>query len=264
MHQLPQELISHIATFLEREDDQSHVPLAHRVRTPSKLPPYATISRQWQYAIERLTFPEIWLKSTETNYFSETMVAHRRRSLAVLHYQIVLPTYGEAKCAKFETGLDKRLNNECFSDAIHALFRVMKSWEGTERQETPQPTQAICLNLYAPYSPMDGTHRGPEKYEMDKWWSGVGKRHDLWERRYEHSVLRLLHPQDLPSLLSISRLCGNLHYIRSIEPRSIVAILAKLDNLQSVNIKLKDNEKKDRQMQQDDRKGKHSFLTVSS
>ena len=255
MHRLPQELISHIATFLEREDDQSHVPFAHRVQTPSKLPPYATISRQWQYAIERLTFPEIWLKSTEINYFSEMMIARRRRSLAVLHFEIILPTYGEAKCAKFETEGDKKLNNESFTDAVHALFRVMKSWEGTERQETPQPTQSICLNLYAPYSPMDGYHRGPEKYNKDKWSSDIGERYDLWEHRYEHSVLRLLHPEDLPCLSSIAELYGNLHNARSVEPRSIVAILAKLDKLQSVNIELKDNEKKDRQMQQDDRKG---------
>lgn len=263
MDQLPQELISHIATFLEREDDQSHVPLLFRRREPSKLPPYATISRKWQYAIERLTFPEIWLKSTEMDYFSETMLAHRRRSLAVLQYEIVLPTYGEARCAKFETDDEKRLNNECFTDAIHALFRVMKSWEGTEGPETLHHTQAICLNLYAPYSPMDGIRRGPEKYKKDKWSSGIGERDDLWEHRYEHSVLRLSNSRDLPSLSSISELYGNLHYVRSIEPRSIVEILAKLDNLKSVRVTLKENEKKDRQMQQDDRKGKCSLLTGS-
>ena len=127
MDRLPQELISHSATFIEREDDQSHVPLLLRSREPSKLPPYATVSRKWQYAIERRTFLETWLKSTELDYFSETMIARRRRSLAVLQYEIVLPTYGEAKCAKLETDDDKRLSNECFTDAIHALFRMMKS-----------------------------------------------------------------------------------------------------------------------------------------
>lgn len=254
MHQLPQELISHIATFIEREDDQSHLPFDQRVRTPSKLPLYATISRQWQYAIERLTFPEIWLKSTDLDYFSETMVAHRRRSLAVLHYTIVLPTYEKAKRAKFETPDDQRVNNECFSDAIHGLFRLIKLWENPEGQDTPLPTQVICLNLYEPYSRMD---YGSEKHRKDN-----GERYDLWEHRYEHSVLRLLHPEDLPSLSSIWELSGNLHFFRSIEPRSIAAILAKLNYLHSVMISLKDNEKNDRQMQQNDRKCMYFFQIV--
>jgi len=111
MHQLPQELISHIATFLERDDDQSQIPLGYRVRSPSKFPPYATISRMWQYAIGRLTFQEISLKSTELPYFADTFVGHRRPFLSTLVYEIILPTYDDAKCAKFENENDKRLND---------------------------------------------------------------------------------------------------------------------------------------------------------
>lgn len=258
MYQLPQELISHIAAFVEREDDQSQVPRAHRVQNPSKLPPYATISRTWQIAIEQLTFREIWLKSTELSYFLDTVVGHRRPVLAVLQYEIILPTYDDAKCAKFESDSDKHLNNQVFTDGIHGLFRVLKSWEDTV-EGSLLSVYAISLNLYSPYSPMDGIHRGKEKYKDDKWQSDLGQRHDIWDHRYEHSVLRLFNTQDLPKVSSISQFSGYLHYPRSIEPYSIAAIAARLVNLRCVNWTLKDNEKKDAKMQKDDRNSESCY-----
>ncbi|KAK4691316.1 hypothetical protein P7C71_g5656, partial [Lecanoromycetidae sp. Uapishka_2] len=252
MHQLPQELISHIATFVKRKDDQSQAPLGHHPQGPSKLAPYATISRIWQYAIERLTFQRIGLKSTELSYFSDIVVSHRRRYLAYLHYEIILPTYSEARCAKFENDHDKHMNNEVFTDACVGLLRILKSWESPSSNSS-QRAYAITLNLYAAFSPMDDGHRGQEKDPKDKSQSAVNKREDLLDHRYEHSVLRLLKTQDLPTVSTISEFWGDLHEPRSIEPSSVAAIAASFVNLRAIFWTLKDNEKKDTRMRLDDR-----------
>lgn len=254
MHQLSQELISRIASFVEREEDQSQVPLAYRVRNASKLPPYAAISKTWQYAIERLTFRKICLKSTELLYFSKILVGHRRACLAILQYEIVLPTYDDSRCAKFEDDNDKLHNNRVFTDAIHGLLRILNSWEGASARGLT-PAYAIALNLYAPFSPMDGIHRGEEKYKDDKWQSDIGQRHDLWHHRYERSILRLLSSHDLPTVSSVWQFNGHLHYPRSIEPCAVAVIAAKLVKLRSVDLSLKDNEKRDRWLQLNDRDG---------
>ena len=91
MECLPQELISRIASFLERSEDQSDISLGLRQKTQSKLPPYATLSREWQYAIESRTFREIRLKSPELPYFSQVLTGHRRAFLSYLAYDVVLP-----------------------------------------------------------------------------------------------------------------------------------------------------------------------------
>jgi len=82
MERLSQELIFRIASFLERSEDQSDIPLCLREKTQSKLLPYATLSREWQYAIEYRTFRVIRLKSPELPYFSQVLSGHRRAFLS--------------------------------------------------------------------------------------------------------------------------------------------------------------------------------------
>lgn len=117
----------------------------------SKFPPFATISRQWQYAIERRTFYSLSVKSTEYPYILGLIVGHRRGVLAGLTYKIMLPTSGDA-CAKFENEVDERLNNVFFTEAVHGLFRLLESWkEGSGKRiqdgsRTPAPP--ILLDFF--------------------------------------------------------------------------------------------------------------------
>ncbi|KAI9766216.1 MAG: hypothetical protein M1839_005006 [Geoglossum umbratile] len=262
MYSLPQEIIARIASYLDCEVDQSHIPLAFRQRAPSRLPPYATISRQWLYAIERRTFHTLRLKSTELHYFADILVGHRRTALAHLRFEVVLPAYDDAACARFEREKDRARNNEAFTDAIRGLFRVLKSWEGEddiakERRTSviavPVPTCSFALDLCEVYSPMDGVHRGLEKYNDDNFQYQLGRRNDLFHHRYEHSIIKILLPEDLPSFSCVSHFRVAVSYPRTVEPRSIAAMAEKLEGLRNIEWTLNDNEKKYVQVRQENR-----------
>lgn len=262
MERLAQELVSRIASFLEREEDQSDVPVALMKKTQSKLPPYATISRKWQYAIEYRTFRDIRLKSPELPYFSQVVTGHRKAFLSYLAYEVVLPAYSEDHCAKFETQKDREDNSRAFTHAMHSLFLVLKSWEGITSEEDHRKDRAtaiqprsIQLDLSDVYSPMDGIHRGREKFKEDKEQYELGKRHDLWEHRYEHSFLQLLESPSSPTLSQVSSFRVHAHFPRRVEPRSAVLLASKLKNLESIIWDLSDTERKDPHLQQQNRYG---------
>ncbi|KAL8730717.1 MAG: hypothetical protein Q9166_003909 [cf. Caloplaca sp. 2 TL-2023] len=133
MDRLPQELVNHIASFVEREDDQSDAGLLLRKKMVSKLPPYATLSHKWQLAIESRTFHTLHMTSLELAYFSQVLTAQRRSFLSYLTYDIVLPTYEDHQCAKFETKQDIERNSQAFTYALHALLQFFKTWDVTAR-----------------------------------------------------------------------------------------------------------------------------------
>jgi hypothetical protein len=72
-----------------------------------ELTKYVTVSRLWQYAIERRTFLKIQLKSTDLLAFSNIFVENRRAGLTELSYSVILPTYSDYQCARFEREKDK-------------------------------------------------------------------------------------------------------------------------------------------------------------
>ena len=245
MSNLSLELLSHIASFLEREEDQSHIPLLLRQRVHSK---YACISRQWQYAIERHTFHSLRIKSTELTYFTKIVVGHRQRFLTSLKYDVILPSYTDSACARFEREPEQTANSEAFTATILALFKSLESWESDNSGRT-QDAGSIALGITA-YSPMDSHHRGDEKYKEDQKQCDLGQRSDLWDERYEHSYLQLLHTQDLPTLSLISALNVHANSPRSIEPGSVATLAVKLPNLKSIDWDFKDNEKRDPELAQ--------------
>lgn len=257
MYHLPQELVTHVASFIEREDDQSGVGFLQRKKTVSKLPPYATVSRQWQLAIESCTFRSLRVESPELPYLAQLLTGHRRAVLDTLTYQIVLPTYEDKLCAKYETEEEMERNSQAFTYALHALFQLIKTWEVGN---TGKESRSLSLEISDIYSPMDGFHRGADKYEEDREQYECGKRRDLWQHRYEHSILRLLEHPKLPTLSFLSSF--HIHFLphRCIEPRSAVLLAGKLSNVQSVTLRLSDNEKKHTHIRQQARYGIFKIL----
>lgn len=252
MDRLPEELITLVASFLEREEDQSHIGFLQRKKLPSRLPPYATLSRTWQLAIEDRTFRDLRFKSTELPYVTEVVTGHRRGLIASIQYQVVLPDYPDHHCAKFETEKDQERNSQAFTYAIHALFQLLKTLEGNGKDKA---TRSIALDLCDIYSPMDKFHRSEDKLQEDELQVELAKRYDLWEHRYEHSVLKLLDHPELPVLSMVSgfRLTFMAH--RHVEPRSTILMAAKCLTLQSIGISVNDNEKKDRDVRRQARQG---------
>ncbi|KAL8932974.1 MAG: hypothetical protein Q9216_006581 [Gyalolechia sp. 2 TL-2023] len=249
---LPQELITHIASFIEREDNQSDVDLLQREKTVSKLPPYATLSRPWQLAIESRTFKTLSLKSSELPYFAQLLTYHRRHFLSHLAYTILLPTYSDNRCAKYETEQEMDQNSQAFTDAIHALFQLLKTWES---DDAGKRSATFSLDLSHIYSLMDKPHRLLKKDSEERWRYELNRPHDLWEQRYEHSFLRLLEHQTLPNLSCVNAVCLSVTS-RHIVPESSAILAAKLSNVESVTLTVIDNEKKRMDIRQQSR---HEF-----
>lgn len=70
-----------------------------------KVASYATILRQWQYAVERFTFASLHVYSNGLPFlqdFFSKKAARRQRLLRRLHYEIDLPIYDERRACCLE------------------------------------------------------------------------------------------------------------------------------------------------------------------
>ena len=244
MDRLPQELIAHIASFLVYKDGWPSTGV-------STLSTYATLSHKWQLAIETRTFRSLRLTSPELPYFTQVLTRNRNAHVSDLGYDVVLPMYNDRECAKFETKEDKERNSQAFTYAIHALFQFIKTWEADGTGEQSRP---LSLRIIDVYSPMDGFHRGTEKYTEDQEQCACGKRRDLFEHRYKHSSLQLLEHHRLPTLSRVSSF-GICTVSRHVEPSSAILLANKLPNVQSTRLYLNDNEKQSPSLRQDLRYG---------
>ncbi|RMZ10238.1 hypothetical protein D0860_03890 [Hortaea werneckii] len=242
---LPPELLAHIVSYLVPE---------------GPLSPYASISRDWQYAVEARTFSSLRLETDGLTKF-ERLVAdshvHRRAAVRSISFTAVLPAYDDIACAQFENEVDKQANNESFSDSIQRLFSALAKCDDVAN---PRP---IKLLLHAPYSPMDRGHRdhihpirsdkGSEigllgqDTDWTQFWKYKERRKalgDLYEHRYEHSYLRLLDPRKLPAIRRIHFSHAFVNELRYVEPATIVHISRKMPNLQNNHWKFFDGEQK--------------------
>ncbi|KAL8872950.1 MAG: hypothetical protein Q9174_001512 [Haloplaca sp. 1 TL-2023] len=240
MDRIPQELTTLIASFLERDDDPPQDGFPSPKPPASRLPPYGTISRKWQLAIESRTFDSVHIKSTELSLRAQTLIGHRRRFISTLYYHVVLPSYEDHRCAKFEIEEEMQANNKTFTDAIQALFDLLKTWEPEDTIDQPRTFALVISSIH---SPMDKRYRPTEKRKQDEWNRSIGKRDDLWEHRYEHSLVRLLEHTDLPQLSIISRL-EIVTQERHLEPRSAALLAVQLPQANVVKFNLFDNQSK--------------------
>lgn len=97
------------------------------------------------------------------------------------------------------------------------------------------------------YSLSDPPYReGVDLHEQRRDAEMAGGRKDLFERRYEHSFLRLLRADELPPISRISTFenAMDLCFERRIEGASLAGIGAKMPNLESVVWFINDDEKK--------------------
>ena len=263
MVNLSQEIIDLIVSYLQRWEHEHRNDIPGRGR--ALLPAYATISQSWQYAIEGQTFREIAVKSTGIDDLSRIVVKHRRKLLRRLELNVILPTYTDKACAKFETEEDKQSNNQVFTRAIKDLLSLLRSWHdelqmiGNGSDAPIQQSLRLCIGDC--YSSKDCRFRGWDKYQEDIHAWEFGRRHDLFQRRYESSLLQLESVegiQEIPQISSFHRSEGN----RNIEPRSLAVIASKFPNLNSFRWRFKDNERRNPQSRQQTRFG-GSLLHIS-
>ncbi|PGH16347.1 hypothetical protein AJ79_01889 [Helicocarpus griseus UAMH5409] len=231
MDKFPQEIVSSIVGHLKRSD----------------LPSYATISRQWQYAVERLILQAVRFESTELSAFEHLFrpsESHRRTLIKSVDLHVVLPTYSDAACGEYEDDCEKEANSQVFSRAIHGLFKIFESLD----DEDVRRAGGLELKIDA-YSPMD-THRRPD-HDRKREATRYGSRKDLWTERYQASFLQLKDCEHLPALSNVSELhCSESYHTRHIEPASVMALVAKLRNLKRCYLQFYDQDVLDLELRQ--------------
>ncbi|OWP00746.1 hypothetical protein B2J93_8437 [Marssonina coronariae] len=261
--ELSWELLDHILSFLpsnhQYEDDPYHLNGYGAQRTPSHLPLYATVCKKWAYHFERRTFKSLKIDSTQLDELKRYVKpGYRAASVSRLEYAIILPTYSENACGRFESRKDRNRNDEFFTDAIHGLFKILKSWETeseTEHNERSAMTpRSYELHLLATYSPMDAAYRGhrtlndPKKMQREE-------HHDLLDRRWEHSFLQLRRVEDLPELSRVSQFIST-DPVRNVAPASLASIASKCLNIKNIVMECSDSERKSPGLRQQLRYGK--------
>ena len=98
--------------------------------------------------------------------------------------------------------------------------------------------------LWKIYAPFDVDQRDYETLERHRFEAMIGQRRDLFEHRYNHSLIHLLRPGQLPSLRRISGAdFGNPTPGRNLNMRDVVDLIMKLPCLEGLGFTLHDNEK---------------------
>jgi hypothetical protein len=193
MDTLPQEIVDKIAYTLEIRQSEKSFPYEYM-----NLPQLATMSQTWKRAIESITFKHLKILSTKLGILREIVTGPRKRALKSIRVEFVLPNYSDKQCGRYESPRTQRMNSHAFSEALVGLFGTLRTWEENE------VGGGIVLTLGAIYSPMDRYHRGYRvriTHELDV---VMGRRHDMFEERYEGSFIKLFPPERLPTLSRVS------------------------------------------------------------
>ncbi|KAI8168029.1 hypothetical protein K4K49_011248 [Colletotrichum sp. SAR 10_70] len=192
MNRLPQEIINHVAWWLPLPEE-----IHCRNGLPSSpiRPSIASVSEKFRHAVERLTFHELHIKTSELEKFDQILSgagSYRRRFLTRLNVVVVLPEYGDHKVPTYEFAVDRYANNYAATRGMHQLLYVLSGWESDLRLELTLDAQ----------SPSDsGALTSKQCYQR---WKEIeqGTRHGLGHERYEYSMTEIFDP---------NRLCRVLH-----------------------------------------------------
>ena len=210
MNRLPQEIYDEIATWgVER---------ANR-------PNLATVSRQWQMAVERITFRQIYLTSSDLMEFKKIVSGHRLRFLGTILYSIVLPPHNKESHGPFQGTRHHQANYEAFTAAIYDLFSILRSWDDVEY--SMMSTYSIRLEILDIYSPMrDGISSYVFRQELD-----VVSPHMVERESYLH----LLRSDEWPVVPAINSLGVHLRSMRALSSQVYAEAVRKLPNLRIID-----------------------------
>ncbi|KAE8350458.1 hypothetical protein BDV28DRAFT_150902 [Aspergillus coremiiformis] len=153
MDSLSQELLLLIIPYLRETPPNT----LQSCKPPLKIASYATISRQWQHAIERFTLSTLHTYSSDLLTFRQVFALPRRRkTLRRLHYEIDLPAYSANRIACFERRRESKANEIAFHRGLADLFHALSKWDkqGLELTlTTSSPTDPSHLTWPKPKNP---------------------------------------------------------------------------------------------------------------
>jgi hypothetical protein len=210
---------------------------------PGGLAQYASVCRAWQIAVEKLTFADLHIDSSNLEEFDEittsTKSPGRSHHVKNLFFKVKLPEYSFAARGWYETQRDRDCNNRVFTQAIASLFQILSLWPNGSYE-------AKHLEICS-LSPCD--------WRAEEDWPGRSLRQqtamafpeqELLGRRYESSYLEILEDTHISNAMCITsvRFPGySIH--RKTAPKAFSKIISHLPRLQNINAELRDDERDD-------------------
>ncbi|KAI1803428.1 hypothetical protein F4811DRAFT_341981 [Daldinia bambusicola] len=229
MNKLPQELMDKIVSLIPKTLSKSDNPLRKLDKAELIRPGLATLSTSWQAAIEYRTFECLTVRNTELTEFVAIFSGIRRRQiLRKLRFVIVLPTYSDEDCGKYETNQEREVNNILVNEALSRLLHELSTWPACSR---------IRFELSV-VSPMDWHYRGVDKLHSDKAAAFEGDRIDVFGDRYRYSNIRLINT-DQPQVPCIQSFT-DFSSTRALDSTSWISLMAKFPAISTFRLVIPD------------------------
>lgn len=192
-----------------------------------RLPRYATVSKEWQKAIEKVTFAELYLTDGRVIDVGKIMTRRRQSHLRFIMCHVMLGAYADHKSP--ETNSQHRESTRVLNDYMLNLFKVMAKWR-------PQDAPSVGTHLKIVInSPSDET--------SNKTWGDHPQ-----NRRARAALAQIgVSSDSLPPVATISGLaCSGRH----LELASVTLLITKLPNLRNLDVEMEHDTKDSRDVEQ--------------
>ncbi|KAF2143139.1 uncharacterized protein K452DRAFT_357541, partial [Aplosporella prunicola CBS 121167] len=232
METLPEELFDFILSLAYNEDD-------HWV--DHQLPVFATVSRRWQYNIERRTFRNIRVNTNELEKLGARFTGsfgHRAAALSGIECSIILPCCSDDEVRQRETDQDVEKNNRAISEQLQDLFNFLFLVE-QERKRYHSRKRPLALEIRRIEAPTDRElqNQDPERFKAT--WEQKTSPDYYWSRRWRYNVHSLLQNEvaALPEIQSITYFeVPDYSKKRQLRPGDWIRIAAKFPYLENLKL----------------------------
>ncbi|KAH6677801.1 hypothetical protein F5X68DRAFT_213208 [Plectosphaerella plurivora] len=198
----------------------------------------AAVSPPWRAAVERRTFRESQLLSTDLPAFAAVFTHTARRGyLRVIRYRILLPEYPIRRRERYEVQADRDANNAALTEAMRALFAILAEWErGHDDDMSP-----LHISLDAVYSLTDRCPPGVPHVPTAREFCSIPSQRGM---RFQYSYLHLDDDVELPRVRRVTSFCFERPSgrRRQLAPHAFVQIAAALSGLTSLRGSFEDSE----------------------
>jgi len=230
LHDLPPELTARVLEYLAQQEV-----VLDRVESKPHISQYACTSSSIQCAVEQHLFSRLSLNSDDTSAFERSVTRSPRRQalLRTVSFTPILPVYNEIACSRFERQADQQANNEALTAATSTLYAALRGCS---------KLSSITVNV--PYSPTDNCKDRCARYINDRLAYMLGKKVDIWERRYAQSLLQLQVPLDIPPISAVKSFSVSGDGPRYVTPSSALTLLGCHPRVEVLTLNVDDNERK--------------------
>lgn len=230
LHDLPPELTARVLEYLAQQEV-----VLDRVESKPHISQYACTSSSIQCAVEQHLFSRLSLNSDDTSAFERSVSRSPRRQalLRTVSFTPILPVYNEIACSRFERQADQQANNEALTAATSTLYAALRGC-----------IKLSSITVNVPYSPTDNCEDRRARYINDRLAYMLGKKVDIWERRYAQSLLQLQVPVDVPPISGVKTFSLSGDGPRYVTPSSALALLRCHPRVEVLTLNVDDNERK--------------------